>query len=99
MAALFRRRPGDARFDAATLDRLTRHHLLLVPAGGPTLGDVAALVRSRVDDADLDVTGTAKVGRRSSISGPFELGPADARGAQGPGGPDHGVPAGGAGRA
>jgi hypothetical protein len=77
MAALFRRRPGDERLDAAILERLTRHHLLLLPADGPSLGDVAALVRSRVDDADLDVTGTAKVGRRSSISGPFELALAD----------------------
>jgi hypothetical protein len=77
MAAIFRRRSGGDRLDAATLERMTLHHLLLLPAEGSTPDLVATLVRSRVNDAQLDLTGTAQVGRRSQIIGPFELGPAD----------------------
>jgi hypothetical protein len=77
MAAIFRRRSGGDRLDPATLERMAHHHLLLLPAGDGLPDIVATLVRSRIDDAELDLTGTARLGRRSQIAGPFDLGPAD----------------------
>jgi hypothetical protein len=73
MPALFRKRPEGARPDAGRLEELTRNHLLLVSAEKTPAELVATLVRARVDDADLDVGGRAKIGRQSAIVGPLEL--------------------------
>jgi hypothetical protein len=78
MAAIFRRRPADERLDAATIEQMTAHHLLLLPSQDASREQVANLVRSRVDDAELDLTGSAQVGRRSAISGPHRLSAVDA---------------------
>ncbi len=78
MAAIFRRRAESDRLDAATLDQLTGMHVLLVPTETATPELVATLVRARVDDSDLDLTGRARVGRSSSISGPVQLSDEDA---------------------
>jgi hypothetical protein len=75
MAAIFRRRAETP--DAGTLEQMASHHLLLVPSETATADVVATLVRSRVDDSDLDLTGQAKVGRQSRITGPIDIGPAD----------------------
>jgi hypothetical protein len=73
MASLFRKRVDSGRLDAEAREQLTRHHVLLVSphAAPPEL--VATLVRARVDDSELDLTGEARVGRRSRIVGPYEL--------------------------
>ncbi|MDP9221143.1 MAG: hypothetical protein M3P23_11495 [Actinomycetota bacterium] len=73
MPALFRKRAEGARPDAGRLEELTRNHLLLISPETTTPELVATLVRARVDDADLDLDGRAKVGRRSAIIGPVEL--------------------------
>jgi hypothetical protein len=78
MAAIFRRRPAGDRLDAATLEQMTGHHLLVLPSEDAPPELVATLVRSRIDDAELDLTGSAQLGRRSSIAGPYQLGAADA---------------------
>jgi hypothetical protein len=75
MAAIFRRRAE--RPDEATLEQMAHHHLLLVPSETATPELVATLVRARVDDAELDLTGQAKVGRQSRITGPIQIGPED----------------------
>ena len=64
MAAIFRRRAEGDRLDAGD-PRAARPgtHLLLVPTETATPELVATLVRARVDDADLDLTGRARVGR------------------------------------
>ncbi len=78
MAAIFRRRPAEERLDATTLEQIRGHHLLLLSSLDAPPDVVAALVRARVDDAELDLTGTAQIGRHSSISGPVQLAEADA---------------------
>jgi hypothetical protein len=73
MAALFRKRTESARLDAEVRGNLLLHHLLLVRSGTAPPDLIAGLVRARVNDADLDLTGQARVGRRSTITGPYEL--------------------------
>jgi hypothetical protein len=73
MAALFRKRAGSARLDAEVQEQLWHHHVLLVSPETAPPELVATLVRARIDDADLDLDGRAKIGRRSAIEGPYEL--------------------------
>jgi hypothetical protein len=78
MAALFRKRADDTRTETGALDLLLGSHLLLLSADTVSTEQVATLVRARVDDADLDVTGRARVGRQSAVTGPIDLSEADA---------------------
>lgn len=73
MAGLFRKRADGARLDAEARERLTRHHVLLVSPETAPPELIATLVRARIDDAALDILGQARVGRQSTISGPFAL--------------------------
>jgi hypothetical protein len=73
MAALFRKRADGARPEAGTLELLHGSHLLLLSAERVSPELVATLVRARVDDADLDMTGRARVGRQSAVVGPMDL--------------------------
>ncbi len=58
--------------DAATLQQLRDHHLLLVPTT-VSPDEVAWLVRSRVPRGDLARDGEVPLGRHSRLIGPFEL--------------------------
>lgn len=58
--------------DAATLQQLRDHHLLLVPTT-VSAEEVAWLVRSRVPRGDLAREGEVALGRHSRLIGPFEL--------------------------
>jgi hypothetical protein len=73
MAAIFRKRADGRRLDAETLEQMAGQHLLLLPNDTATPELVATLVRSRLDEAELELTGTARAGRQSSITGPRPL--------------------------
>lgn len=76
--ALFRKRAEGARPEAGTLELLQQSHVLLLSSEKASAELVATLVRARVDDADLDLTGRARVGRQSAVVGPIDLSEDDA---------------------
>jgi hypothetical protein len=68
---------GSGELDGEELARLTDAHLVLVPVDtDPELVD--RLVRQRSQHARLLETGSGWLGRSSSITGPYPLGPRDA---------------------